>query len=425
MIKKIHYFNFILISIITFSIGWLFADTAVFAKEPIIIVIDPGHGGENLGAQYENFTEKEMTMIVARTMKEELEKYENVVVYLTHETDLDMSLKERAVFAKEKQADFLFCLHFNSSVHHNLYGAEVWIPAYSDYYVKGRQFAEIQMQLFSKHGLYSRGIKTKLNDKGEDYYGILRHCSAVGVPSALIEHCHMDHDNDKPFYQQSEEQLRDFGRLDAEAVAKYFGLKSSEKSVNYSTYPKVQVEIPKAGEAVKPDKTEPEMCDLEVLSIEDKTAKVMAKIEAADADSYILYYAYSLDGGNTYSELCKWPRPFWNQSDHSLILELTVPYEQENDLRVKVYNGFDVWTESNVIPLPVLSDPKREGEIPEKEMLEEFAVELPSNVMQDQTDRMILIGMILLLSFFIVLILYVMVKMILRLSRNSKQRKKV
>ena len=131
----------------------LIPDTIVFADEPVVVVIDPGHGGENLGAEYDGYTEKKMTMVVARAMKEELEKYDGVVVYLTHETDVDMSLKERAEFAKEKHADFLYSLHFNASVKHNLFGSEVWIPAYGDYYVKGYQFAEIQMQEFENIGL--------------------------------------------------------------------------------------------------------------------------------------------------------------------------------------------------------------------------------------------------------------------------------
>ena len=32
--------------------------------DKIVIVIDPGHGGENLGAQYDGYVEKEMTMTV-------------------------------------------------------------------------------------------------------------------------------------------------------------------------------------------------------------------------------------------------------------------------------------------------------------------------------------------------------------------------
>ena len=75
-----------------------------------VIVIDPGHGGENLGAQVDGYTEKEMTMIVAKAMKKELENYDNVVVYLTRESDQELSLEERAQFAKDRNADFLFCL---------------------------------------------------------------------------------------------------------------------------------------------------------------------------------------------------------------------------------------------------------------------------------------------------------------------------
>ena len=63
------------------------------AAEPIIVVIDPGHGGSNLGTDYLPIPEKTYTMTVALHMKEQLEKYQNVQVYLTHTEDIDMSLK--------------------------------------------------------------------------------------------------------------------------------------------------------------------------------------------------------------------------------------------------------------------------------------------------------------------------------------------
>ena len=87
-----------------------------------IIVIDPGHGGENRGGEYGEFVEKEINPIVAQAMKEHLEKFEDVTVFLTHEVDMDMTIKDRVAYAKEKNADFLYCLHFNLSVNHNLYG---------------------------------------------------------------------------------------------------------------------------------------------------------------------------------------------------------------------------------------------------------------------------------------------------------------
>ena len=81
---------------IVILLGLLGATTPIKAEaastsKNVVIVIDPGHGGtgeRNLGAQYNGFSEKEMTMQVATAMKEELEKYDNVTVYLTRTTDI-------------------------------------------------------------------------------------------------------------------------------------------------------------------------------------------------------------------------------------------------------------------------------------------------------------------------------------------------
>ena len=65
-------------------------------------------------------------------MEEELKKYDGIEVYVTRQGDEDMSLKERADFAASKNADFLFCLHFNTSLERNLFGSEVWISAFGE-----------------------------------------------------------------------------------------------------------------------------------------------------------------------------------------------------------------------------------------------------------------------------------------------------
>lgn len=318
---------------------------AVHGAEPVVVVLDPGHGGENLGAEYGEYTEKEMTMAVAKAMKEELEKYEGIEVYLTHETDKDMSLEERAEFARDKNADFLFCLHFNMSEEHNKFGAEVWVSAFGDKYQKGYTFASVEMDLLVQKGLYSRGIKTRLNDSGEDYYGILRHCTAMDVPAALIEHCHLDEENDWDFYD-SWEKIRQFGILDATAVAKYFGLRSEELGVDYGTYR--NVEIPEPVLPVKPDTSEPDICIIEVGEIDSRTGEVTIHVTAADYDSHILYYSYSYDGGETFSPLQRWePR-----NADSLTFTMQVPSGIMPEAVVNVYNAYDRMTESNHVSLP-------------------------------------------------------------------------
>ena len=386
------------------------------ADEPVVIVIDPGHGGENLGAEYDGYTEKEMTMPMAEAMKEELEKYDNVKVYLTREGDVDMSIKERAEFAKEVNADFLFCLHFNASVHHNLYGAEVWVPSEGEYYAKGYAFAEILMAQFEDMGLYSRGIKTRLNDAGIDYYGILRYSSAedIQVPAVLIEHCHLDNENDKGFYQQSKEQLREFGRQDALAVAKYFGLSSSQTGEDYSNYQVSDIPVPE--ERVAPDKTAPEVCSIEVTNVNKETGEVTVAIEASDADSYILYCNYSLDGGRTYSPLLEWPRPVWNNSEREHSITVTVPFEQEAEIRVKAYNGFDGWTESKSAFVAAIQDPavKKAKEAEAEQLRRERAYEEIS-LLEDGDVLKAPVWPVIISIVVIVLLMFIMV---LFLTRN-------
>ena len=75
------------VSIFLLFLFWMHVPLSVYADEdPTVIVIDPGHGGDNLGAEFDTYTEKNMTMTVALAMKEELEKYDNVIVYLTRGT---------------------------------------------------------------------------------------------------------------------------------------------------------------------------------------------------------------------------------------------------------------------------------------------------------------------------------------------------
>ncbi len=194
------------ITVLLFVLVWCENGSTVQAGEPVTVVIDPGHGGENLGAEYGQYVEKEMTMAVAEAMKEELEKYDDIQVYLTRYGDLetDMTLEERSEFAKSVDADFMFCLHFNMSENHTLFGAECWVSAFGEAYSRGYSFASVEMELLQELGLYSRGIKTRLNQKGTDYYGIIRTATERDIPCVLIEHCHLDQENDQPCYDEDE-----------------------------------------------------------------------------------------------------------------------------------------------------------------------------------------------------------------------------
>ena len=98
-----------LLGIILFTVA-IQTTMSVQAAEPLVVVIDPGHGGDNLGTDYLPIPEKDYDFIVAMYMKAYLEQYQDVKVYLTRTGDVAMSHKERAQFAKSVNADFLFSL---------------------------------------------------------------------------------------------------------------------------------------------------------------------------------------------------------------------------------------------------------------------------------------------------------------------------
>ena len=73
----------------------LIPKTQAQAKEPVIVVIDPGHGGDqNRGGEVlPQYVEKNLTLQVAQSMKQTLEQFEGVQVYLTRTNDQELSLE--------------------------------------------------------------------------------------------------------------------------------------------------------------------------------------------------------------------------------------------------------------------------------------------------------------------------------------------
>ncbi len=315
----------------------------------LVIVIDPGHGGSNLGADYNGFLEKEMNMAVANAMYEELSKYDDITVYMTHtDVDTDMTIQARADFAASVNADFVFCLHFNMSPENKLFGSEVWISAFGDENREGYRFSHVQMETMEETGLFIRGVKTRFNDRGTDYYGILRYCEEYNIPAALIEHCHIDHEADVSFCD-SEEDLVAFGIADATSVAKYFGLSSEELGVDYGDYELISINPTTL--YVQADTTDPDICMIEKAYVDVDRNTVAVTVTAMDYDSPMLYYSYSIDGGITYTPYMAWPQTdvMEGYSPDTFTFEIEVPDGISPAVKVKAINQYDRFMESNLL----------------------------------------------------------------------------
>jgi N-acetylmuramoyl-L-alanine amidase len=81
-----------------------------------VVVIDPGHGGENAGTRsvLGNHYEKEYTLDWALRLQSLLAA-NNYRAYLTRSNDMDLALSNRVAFAAEHRADVFLSLHFNSA----------------------------------------------------------------------------------------------------------------------------------------------------------------------------------------------------------------------------------------------------------------------------------------------------------------------
>jgi N-acetylmuramoyl-L-alanine amidase len=91
-------------------------DPICAAKTNRVVVIDPGHGGENAGAKsiLGNRYEKEFTLDWGRRLASILAA-DGWQVYLTRANDSDLALSNRVAVAEQRKADLFVSLHFNSS----------------------------------------------------------------------------------------------------------------------------------------------------------------------------------------------------------------------------------------------------------------------------------------------------------------------
>ncbi|MBR3305634.1 MAG: N-acetylmuramoyl-L-alanine amidase [Lachnospiraceae bacterium] len=330
--------------------------------DELVIVIDPGHGGSNEGTDVYLPLEKERTLVTAKAMAAELERYANIKVYLTRDGDKELSLKERAEFAASVQADFIFSIHYNASEEHDVFGTEIWIPARAPLHAMGYQFADLWMQEMQGMGLHPRGIKTRLNDKGTDYYGIIREATAKAIPAVILEHCHLDAPQDRPWCDE-EEDMKAFGRADATAVAKYFGLMSNNGDIDYVSWPLAEIHPDEVWVFPLGESSEPESCELELVALDEESGEAEFEVMAEDSDELLQYFAYSLDGGESYSPPEVWPgyAPNHTENAESTSFKLTLPKGRDTEVKVRVYNRYDRKTESETVsvslnaPEPVVS----------------------------------------------------------------------
>ncbi|MFZ3230625.1 MAG: N-acetylmuramoyl-L-alanine amidase [Pseudobdellovibrio sp.] len=90
------------------------------------IVLDPGHGGSDKGANRGSFIEADIVYKITEKLKANLDLKPNMNSYITRSSENGMTLKERVQLAHEKAADLFLSLHANSSPSNQVSGMEYY-----------------------------------------------------------------------------------------------------------------------------------------------------------------------------------------------------------------------------------------------------------------------------------------------------------
>jgi N-acetylmuramoyl-L-alanine amidase len=158
-----------------------------------IVVLDPGHGGSSPGAIYNSTREKNINFKILYEIGKDLFNTDpsKLKVYYTRESDVDLSLAERAAFANKIGADLFVSLHMNANTNTSVYGTEIY---YSNDNNK-RNSAGLNSETFAKLFVNNLSSSLKTNNRGTRAakYTVVHKNT---VPAILVELSFMSNKND-------------------------------------------------------------------------------------------------------------------------------------------------------------------------------------------------------------------------------------
>jgi len=97
------------------------------ALRPLVIAIDPGHGGRDPGAIGPGGTyEKNIVMAIARELARQINAAPGMRAHLIRDSDTYVELPDRARLAREAKADMFVSIHADAAENHQVRGASVY-----------------------------------------------------------------------------------------------------------------------------------------------------------------------------------------------------------------------------------------------------------------------------------------------------------
>jgi len=110
---------------------------AATAQAQPLVVLDPGHGGSNPGAQGPGLREKQLTLQLARLVADHLRDH-HIDARLTRTGDRTLTLRQRVEVAESAQADLFVSIHANASPARTQRGYETYVLPARGVDIEGR-----------------------------------------------------------------------------------------------------------------------------------------------------------------------------------------------------------------------------------------------------------------------------------------------
>lgn len=184
------------------------------------VFIGVGNGGKDPGA-LKYIKEADANLQMALGLKAELERH-GVTVGISRLKDEDDPLIEEIREANSFAPDVAVECHNNAGGGN---GFEVYRQT-NGYAEQSRRLAQCIEARVVASGQQSRGVKTRLNGSGTDYFGW---CRQVKAPAVLCEGFFVDNATDSADYNTTAEQ-KAYGKVYALGVLDYLGIKENPQT---------------------------------------------------------------------------------------------------------------------------------------------------------------------------------------------------
>lgn len=164
------------------------------------VIIDAGHGGEDLGASAtDGTTEKDLALAIALKVKS-LNNNPDINIILSRESDKFITVVDRTNMANTSNADLFFSIHMNNDDTKKATGTTCYVPFKNKLYVKESTILAKNI-LSSTNELFPKGKLITTRDRG---IWVIENAK---MPAVLFESGYISNPNDLSVVKGNEEKI--------------------------------------------------------------------------------------------------------------------------------------------------------------------------------------------------------------------------